>query len=59
MWWMTLHKVEILTQLVEEKVHPQKITVGKIGPIITSHAGTGLIGIYFKHKKPYDEYEKN
>lgn len=52
-------KVEILTQLVEEKVHPQKITVGKIGPIITSHAGTGLIGIYFKHKKPYDEYEKN
>lgn len=50
-------KVEILRSLVEERVHPAKITVGKIGPIITTHAGTGLVGIYFKHKKPYEEYE--
>ena len=52
-------KLEILQEMVAEKVHPAKITVVKIGPIITSHAGLGLIGIYFKHKKPYEEYDKN
>lgn len=52
-------KVEILANMLEEKLHPGKITVVKIGPIITSHAGLGLVGIYFKHKKPYGTYEKN
>lgn len=52
-------KVEILKKMVEETVRPKSIWVGKIGPIITSHAGEGLMGIYFKHKKPYESYEKN
>lgn len=53
-----MDKVEILSQMLEEKLHPGKITVRKIGPIISSHAGLGLIGIYFKHKQPYGTYEK-
>ncbi len=52
-------KVEILKAMVEERVHPKKITVVKIGPIIASHAGLGLMGIYFKHKQPYESYGKN
>ena len=50
-------KVEILSKMVEEKVKPAAIKVVKIGPIITSHAGLGLVGIYFPHQKPYTEYE--
>lgn len=52
-------KVEILTQMVNERIHPAKISLSKIGPIITTHAGIGLVGIYFKHKKPYTQYDKN
>ena len=51
-------KVEIVENLLRERVKPKKITRYKIGPVITSHAGLGLVGIYFKHKKPYTEYEK-
>ena len=51
-------KVEIVENLLRERVKPKKITHYKIGPVITSHAGPGLVGIYFKHKKPYTEYEK-
>ncbi len=51
-------KVEIVENLLRERVKPKKITHYKIGPVITSHAGLGLVGIYFKHKKPYTEYEK-
>lgn len=51
-------KVEILTNMVEEKINPKIISRSKIGPIITAHAGLGLVGIYFKHKKPYTEYSK-
>lgn len=50
-------KVEIVTQMIKERVNPKKITYAKIGPVITAHAGTGLLGIYFKHKKPHYEYE--
>ena len=51
-------KVEIVKELIRERVKPKKITYYKIGPVITAHAGMGLVGIYFKHKKPYTEYEK-
>lgn len=51
-------KVKILSAMLEEKVHPKKISVYEIGPIITAHAGLGLIGLYFKHQKPYGTYEK-
>ncbi len=50
-------KAEILKQMVENRIHPASIEVGEIGPIITSHAGLGVVGIFFKHKKPYEEYE--
>lgn len=50
-------KVEIVEQLLRERVKPKDIKYAKIGPIITSHAGTGLVGVFFKHKKPYTEYE--
>ena len=52
-------KVEIVEQMVKERVKPKKIIYSDIGPIITSHAGTGVIGVYFKHKKSYTEYENN
>lgn len=48
-------KVEILKKQVEEKVNPKAIKVMNIGPIITSHAGLGLVGIYFKHKQSYEK----
>ncbi len=49
-------KLEILKAMVEERFNPDKIYVGHIGPIITSHAGVGLMGIYFKHKESYKNY---
>lgn len=49
-------KVKIVEQMVRERINPKKITYAKIGPVITAHAGTGLVGVYFKHKKPYYEY---
>lgn len=52
-------KVDILEQMIKERINPNKIEYGDIGPIITSHAGTGVVGVYFKHKKPYTEYENN
>lgn len=52
-------KVEIVEQLVRERINPKSISYAKIGPIITSHAGTGLVGVFFKHKKAYTDYENN
>lgn len=51
-------KVEIVEKMLLEKVNPKEIHIRKIGPIITSHAGLGLVGIFFKHKEPYENYEK-
>ncbi|MCI5893325.1 MAG: DegV family protein [Clostridiales bacterium] len=51
-------KVEILEEMLREKINPKGIKYSKIGPVITAHAGLGLVGIYFKHKKPYTEYSK-
>ena len=50
-------KVEIIEQMLKERLNPKAIKKFDIGPIISEHAGTGLVGIYFKHKKPYTEYE--
>lgn len=52
-------KVDVLEQMIRERVNPKNVEYGDVGPIITSHAGTGVIGVYFKHKKPYTEYENN
>lgn len=50
-------KVEIIEKLVKERVNPKAIERAKVGPVITTHAGVGVLGVYFKHKKPYTEYE--
>ena len=52
-------KMEILEKMVREKVNPKSIHIFKVGPIITSHAGLGVIGIYFKHKEAYQTYDNN
>ncbi len=48
---------ELLCNMVEDKVHPNKVSLMEVGPIISSHAGLGVVGIYFKHAKPYETYE--
>ena len=51
-------KVEVIEEMIRERIKPKAITYAKIGPVITCHAGPGLVGVYFKHKKPYTEYDK-
>ena len=51
-------KVEVIEEMIRERIKPKAITYAKIGPVITCHAGPGLVGVYFKHKKPYTEYVK-
>ncbi len=51
-------KIEVLKKMVEERVNPASIEVKNLGPIISSHAGLGLVGIYFKHKAPYESFDK-
>lgn len=50
-------KVDIVEQMIKERINPKAIEYGNIGPVITSHVGTGVLGVYFKHKKPYTEYK--
>ncbi len=50
-------KVEIIEKLIRERINPKAIEYAKIGPVITTHAGVGVLGVYFKHKKPYTQYE--
>ncbi len=40
----------IVADMIKEKINPKAIEMGKVGPIITCHAGVGVFGIYFKHK---------
>ncbi len=40
----------IVADMIKEKVNPKNVEIGKVGPIITCHAGVGVFGIYFKHK---------
>lgn len=44
-------KAEIMVKMLEKKVNPKKISRYSVGPVITCHAGLGVMGIYFKHKK--------
>lgn len=50
-------KVEIVEKMIRERVNPKSIEYAKIGPVITTHAGVGVLGVYFKHKKSFKEYE--
>ncbi len=50
-------KVEIVEKMVRERINPKSIKCAKVGPVITTHAGVGVLGVYFKHKKAYTEYE--
>lgn len=44
-------KAEVLKKMLEKKVMPKEIKRYPVGPVITTHAGLGVVGIYFKHKK--------
>lgn len=44
-------KAELLKKMLEKKVMPKEIKRYPVGPVITTHAGLGVVGIYFKHKK--------
>ena len=44
-------KLEIAKKMVEDKLNPKKISTYDVGPIITCHAGMGVIGIFFEHKE--------
>lgn len=50
-------KLEFVKNLIDERIKPKSVKCLSIGPIITSHVGVGVIGVYFKHKKKYTEYE--
>ena len=51
--------MEIMEKMVTDTVTPKSIQILPVGPIITSHAGLGVIGIYFKHKEAYQTYDNN
>ena len=44
-------KADILVKFLEKKVNAKNISRHKVGPVITCHAGLGVMGVYFKHKK--------
>ena len=44
-------KADLLIKFIEKKLSVKKIWVYPVGPVITSHAGLGVVGVYFKHKK--------
>ncbi len=52
-------KAELLCSMLKDKINPKQTTIMEVGPIITSHAGLGVVGIYFKHKQPYETYQNN
>ena len=41
---------ELVADMIKTKINPKAVEMGKVGPIITCHAGVGVFGIYFKHK---------
>ncbi len=43
-------KAELTAEMIRNKIAPKEIVIGKVGPIISCHAGLGVFGIYFKHK---------
>lgn len=50
-------KADMVEAMIRERINPKSINRDYIGPVITTHAGTGLVGVYFKHKKPFTQYE--
>ena len=40
-------KVEVIEEMIRERIKPKAITYAKIGPVITCHAGPGRVGVYF------------
>jgi len=44
-------KAELAVKLIEKKLGSKNISIYPVGPVITSHAGLGVMGIYFNHKK--------
>ncbi len=44
-------KAELLKKMLQKKVMAKEIKCYPVGPVITTHAGLGVVGIYFKHKK--------
>ena len=40
----------LVADMIKTKINPKAVEMGKVGPIITCHAGVGVFGIYFKHK---------
>lgn len=51
-------KAAAIEPLIRKRVNPGSVSYSHIGPVVTAHTGPGLIGVYFKHKKPYTEYGK-
>lgn len=49
-------KVKIVEEMLKNRVNPKAFKHYSIGPVITAHAGVGLVGVYFKHKIPYTQY---
>lgn len=45
-----LDKAELTAEMIKNKINPKEVVMGKVGPIITCHAGVGVFGIYFRHK---------
>ena len=45
-----LDKAELTAEMIRNKINPKEVVIGKVGPIITCHAGVGVFGIYYKHK---------
>lgn len=43
-------KAEMLKTAVEARFGERDVWMGKVGPIITCHAGVGVFGVYFRHK---------
>ncbi len=43
-------KAEMLKKAIIERFGEREIFEGKVGPIITCHAGMGVFGTYFRHK---------
>lgn len=45
-----LDSANATVEMIKNKVNPKNVEIGKVGPIITCHAGLGVFGFYFKHK---------
>lgn len=44
-------KAEMTAKMIKERIPSLKIVFNDVGPIIACHAGPGVFGVYFRHKK--------